>query len=233
VSKPARSASKKGARASPGATRAKLSPLSREAIVATAIELADREGLEAVSLRHVASALDAGPMRLYGHVESKEQLLQSMVDVVYGELERPISGNWREALRVLARSLRAAAIAHPWFIGLLGGRPNLGPNAFAFMESCLAALAFPDIDYALEALRLVKAYAIGAIQTEASDMASGQSREQWQQGAWEEVQKLLATGNYPMMERVVREASHPVDELERGIERVLAGIEAGLRKQPR
>ena len=208
--------------------RSRLSPLSRDAIVKASIGMADAEGLEAVSLRNVASALDAGPMRLYGHVDSKEGLLQLMVDAVYGELERPTQGDWREALRVIARSLRAAAARHPWFIGLLGGRPSLGENAFAFMEGCLAALSFSDIDYALEALRLVKAYAIGAIQTEASDVRSGQSREQWQQESWAHVQKLLATGRYPMMERVVREASHPEDELERGIDRLIAGIEAGL-----
>jgi AcrR family transcriptional regulator len=198
--------------------------------VKAAIELADREGLEAVSLRNVASVLDAGPMRLYGHVDSKQALLLLMVDSVYGELERPASGDWREALRGIARSLRAASIRHPWFIGLLGGRPSLGDEAFAYMEACLAALGFSDIDYALEALRLIKAYAIGAIQTEASDIASGQSRQQWQQASWSHVQELLATGRFPMMERVVREASHPDGELERGIERVLAGIEAGLPK---
>ena len=233
MSSSARPRTKKGAIASTGSARSQLSPLSRDAIVKAAIDLADAEGLEAVSLRNVASALDAGPMRLYGHVDSKEALLQLMVDAVYAELQRPTRGDWREALRVIARSLRAAAARHAWFIGLLGGRPSLGENAFAFMEECLAALNFSDIDYALEALRLVKAYAIGAIQTEASDIASGQSREQWQQASWTRVQKLLATGRYPMMERVVREATHPEGELERGIERVLAGIEAGLPKKRR
>jgi AcrR family transcriptional regulator len=228
MSKLASSPRKKGATAGAKSARAKLAPLSREAIVAAAIALADREGLEAVSLRNVASALDAGPMRLYGHVESKEALLQLMVDAVYGELERPVRGDWREALRGVASGLRTAATRHPWFIGLLGGRPNLGENAFAYLEACLAAVSFANIDYALEALRLVRAYAIGAIQTEASDLASGQTREQWQQASWTRVQALLATGRYPNMARVVHEAKHPENELERGLERVLAGIEAGL-----
>jgi AcrR family transcriptional regulator len=228
VSKPARSPNKKGATAGASIARAGLAPLSREAIVAAAIKLADREGLEAVSLRNVASALDAGPMRLYGHVDGKEALLQLMVDAVYGELERPVHGDWREALRSIAWSLRTAATRHPWFIGLLGGRPNLGENAFAYMEACLAAVGFANIDYTLAALRLVRAYAIGAIQTEASDLASGQSREQWQDASWTRVQALLETGRYPNMARVVHEVEHPDNELERGLERVLAGIEAGL-----
>lgn len=196
-----------------------------------AITIADREGLDAVSLRNVASALDAGPMRLYGHVESKEALLELMVDAVHAELEPPPSGDWREALRVMAHGLRKAAAKHPWFIGLLGGRPNLGENAFAYMEACLASLGFASIDYTLEALRIVKSYVIGAIQTEAFEIARGRSRDEWQKESWPRVREMLATGRYPMMERVVREVSHPRDEFERGVERVLAGIEAGLPKR--
>lgn len=202
--------------------------------MSAAVALADREGLGAVSLRNVASALDAGPMRLYGHVDSKEALLELMVDSVYGELEPPAAEDWREALRVIARSLRKAADEHPWFIGLLGARPNLGEHSFAYMEACLALLNFADIDYTLESLRIVKAYAIGAIQTEATEVASGKSRDEWQKESWPLVQKLLASGRYPMMDRVVREASHRPGEFERGLECVLAGIQAGLppRREP-
>lgn len=213
------------------ASKAGPSPLSRDAIVATAIQLADREGLEAVSLRNVAGALDARAMRLYTHIESKEALLELMIDAVYGELEHPPAGDWREALRVLAQSLRAAAARHPWFIGLLGGRPNLGVHAFAHLEACLAALDFADIDDALEALRIVRSYAIGAIQGEASELASGQDVADWQKATWAHVQQMLATGRYPMVERVVREATHPEDTFERGLERVLAGIGAGLQER--
>jgi AcrR family transcriptional regulator len=233
VSRPAPGKKQKVATAGAKRARAELSPLSRDAIVSAAIALADREGLDAVSLRNVASALDAGPMRLYGHVDSKEALLELMVDSVYAELEAPAPGDWREAMRSIARGLRKAADEHPWFIGLLGARPNLGENSFSYMEACLASLNFADIDYTLESLRIVKAYAIGAIQTEATEIASGQNRDQWQKESWPFVQKMLASGRYPMMDRVVREASHPPGEFERGLERVLVGIEAGLPKRRR
>lgn len=65
------------------------SPLSRDRIVRAAIELADTDGLEAVSLRKVATALDAGPMRLYRYLSTKEELLDLMVDAVYGEIPAP------------------------------------------------------------------------------------------------------------------------------------------------
>lgn len=209
--------------------RAGLAPLSRDAIVRAALALADREGLDAVSMRNVASELDVGFMRFYGHVESKEQLLELMVDAVYGELAPPADESWRAALRSVAQELRAAAARHAWFIGLLGGRPNLGPNAFAYNEACFEALGFADIDDSLEALRIMKSYAIGAIQSEASDLGSGENRETWQRSMWPYVQQMLATGKYPNIARVVREAKHPEDVFERGLERVLAGIAAGLR----
>src|SRR3954469_12726342 len=105
------------------------SPLSRDAIVRAAIGLADAEGLAAVSLRKVGAALDAGPMRLYGYLSTKEELLELMVDAVYGEMARdaPGDGDWREALRKLARRTARAAADHPWLTDLLGGRPHLGP----------------------------------------------------------------------------------------------------------
>ena len=99
------------------------------------------------------------------------------------------------------------------------------------MEACLTALSFARIDDALEALHVVKSYAIGAIQSEAADIASGRSHEQWQKASWAHVREMLATGRYPMVERVVREATHPEDRVERGLERVLTGIDVGLRKR--
>ena len=74
--------------------------LSRERIVRAAIRLADADGLAAVSLRKVAAALDVGPMRLYGYITTKEELLELMVDAVYAEI-RPAGDGWREALSVV------------------------------------------------------------------------------------------------------------------------------------
>ena len=107
-----------------------------------------------MSLRNVGAALDAGPMRLYGHVSTKEQLLELMVDAIYGEMVPTgrLRGHWRKALRSMARRTRKAAHEHPWFVDLLGGRPRLGPNALAYLEASLASLSgepgFDDIDQA-------------------------------------------------------------------------------------
>src|SRR6185437_1083339 len=80
-------------------------PLSRERLVRAAIQLADADGLDAVSLRKVAAALDVGPMRLYGYIATKEELLDLMVDAVYAEI-RPAGDGWRQVLRSLAEATR-------------------------------------------------------------------------------------------------------------------------------
>src|SRR3954468_18507503 len=104
-------------------------PLDRERIVAAAVALADEGGLEAVSLRKVAARLNAGPMRLYGYIATKDELFDLMVDEVHAEiLPAEQSGDWGEALRVLACRTRQAALRHEWLADLFGGRPTLGPN---------------------------------------------------------------------------------------------------------
>ena len=213
-------------------------PLSREAIVRAALALADAEGLEAVSLRRVGGALGAGPMRLYGYVSTKEELLDLLVDAVYGEMAagRAMRGDWRKVLRGLARGLRRTADTHPWFVALLGGRPHLGPNALAYLESTLGALddagTFGHVDAIMQAVQTVNAYVIGAIQTEAQERVaqalSGKSKSEWQAAHAPYIQRLLATGRFPALARVLRNATHPPFDVvfERGLGCVLDGIAA-------
>src|SRR5258707_15818308 len=92
-------------------------PLSRELIVQAAIQLADADGLVAVSLRKVAAVLDVGPMRLYGYIATKEELLDLMVNAVYAEI-RPTGDDWRRVLRSLAEATRQAAQQHEWLADL-------------------------------------------------------------------------------------------------------------------
>lgn len=217
------------------------SPLSRELIVAAAISVADEKGLAAVSLRKVGALLDAGPMRLYGYLSTKEELLELMVDAVYGEMSvEPVGGHWREVLLSIARRTRQAAQKHTWFVHLVGGRPHLGPNALAFYEESLRALSatpgFEDIDIATQALKTVNAYVIGAIWSESSELSaereSGMNEEQWQSASWPYIQRVIATGRFPMLEKTVRDATHPPIDVvfERGLECVLDGVAAQLQR---
>ena len=219
---------------------ARPAPLDRERIVAAAIALADKGGLEAVSLRKVAARLDAGPMRLYGYISTKEELFDLMVDEVYAEIlpqERP--GDWREALRVLASRTRQAALRHEWLADLLGGRPALGPNALAVTEATLGALdGLADVDTVMRAAETVSAYFTGAIRREIADLraerATGLSKRDWQRASGPRVRKLLATGRFPALAKMVHDGTEVDAEasFSTGLDWVLDAVAARLARPP-
>ena len=114
--------------------------LDLEAVVDTAISLADDQGLDAVSLRRVASRLGVTPMALYRHVESKDALLHEMTERMYALLTLPgPHERWWDGLAEMARSARRLLLAHPWAAPLFA-RPLAGPHALALDEAMRAAL---------------------------------------------------------------------------------------------
>ncbi|MGW4110642.1 TetR/AcrR family transcriptional regulator [Actinosynnema sp. NPDC004786] len=208
-------------------------PLSRERIVRAAIGLADADGLDAVSLRKVAAALDVGPMRLYGYIATKEDLLDLMVDAVQGEIT-PVGDGWREVLRSLADTTRRAAHRHEWLADLLGGRPQLGPNALASGEAVLAAMGDVDLGIVVPAVAAVNAYVIGAVRREITERraerASGMDQRQWQATRGPYLRRVFATGRFPALAAMVHDGPHlDADETFRaGLEFVLDGIGARI-----
>lgn len=121
--------------------------LTRESVVAQAVGVADRSGIEALTMRALARDLGVEAMSLYHHVANKEQLLDAIVDRVYAEVEPPIvGGDWRAGMRARALSLRAALRRHPWALPLMESRRSPGPATLAYHEAtlaCLRAAAFP------------------------------------------------------------------------------------------
>jgi AcrR family transcriptional regulator len=223
--------------------RPALSPLSSDRIVRAAIELADAGGIGEVSLRKVAATLDAGPMRLYGYVATKDELLDLMVDAVYAEITpaKPTGEDWRTTLRSLAHRTRLAAHRHEWFADLLGGRPHIGPNALAHLEATLSALdagpGFNDIDTITQAAGAVHAYTLGALRTEITERraerVSGMTKQQWQTASSSYLTRMLATGRYPTFARVIHDAAHPDSDttFDTGLDCVLDGIAARLERE--
>ncbi|WP_055585555.1 TetR/AcrR family transcriptional regulator [Streptacidiphilus griseoplanus] len=213
-------------------------PLDRERIVAAAVALADEGGLEAVSLRKVAARLNAGPMRLYGYISTKEELFDLMLDEVQAEiLPGRHSGDWRETLRTLAHRTRQAALRHPWLADLLGGRPSLGPNGLAVTEAKLAALdGLADIDTVMRAAETVSAYVTGAIRRELADLraerATGLSKRDWQRASGPHVTRMLATGRFPTLAKAVHDGTDVDAEASfaTGLDWVLDAVAAGLAR---
>lgn len=215
-------------------------PLDRERIVAAAVALADEGGLEAVSVRKVAARLDAGPMRLYGYISTKQELFDLMMDEVQAEIlptEQP--GDWREALGVLAHRTRQAALRHEWLADLLGSRPTLGPNGLAVTEATLAALdGLADVDTAMRAAETVSAYCTGAIRREVANLraerATGQSEHDWQRASGPHVMRMLATGRFPALTKAVHDGADVDAEasFSTGLDWVLDAVAAGLTRPP-
>lgn len=215
--------------------RQTVGPLSRKRIVDAAMGLADQHGLAAVSLRKVAGVLEVGPMRLYGYIDSKEELLDLMVDAVYAEV-RPVGKDWREMLRSLADTTRRAARAHEWFADLMGGRPQLGPNALARMEVVVTAMADVDLDSVMPIVGAVDAYVVGAVRREIferrAELATGLDKQRWQEALGPYLTRTFATGKFPALSAVVQDAAHPDEDdiFAIGLDFLLDGIEAHMSR---
>ncbi|MBT0769853.1 TetR/AcrR family transcriptional regulator [Kineosporia sp. J2-2] len=195
--------------------RRAAAPLPRAHLVQAAVRLADAEGLTAVSIRNVATALGIRPMRLYNHVAGKDDLLALMIDEVYAEVARDLpraSDPWRERALAVARATRRAVLRHPWAIDLLGGRPYLGPNTLEVSEATAAALSQAPGRGEPQALRvavgLLSSYLLGALRREIGELRasadSGLDTHQWQVTLGPYLGRQLATGRLPMIERIVR-----------------------------
>jgi AcrR family transcriptional regulator len=102
--------------------------LSRDRVLETAIRLADGEGIEKLSMRRLGEELGVEAMSLYNHVSNKEDLLNGMIDAMYGEIELPAhDDDWKTALRKRSVSVRAVLLRHPWANGLMDSAKSAGP----------------------------------------------------------------------------------------------------------
>jgi AcrR family transcriptional regulator len=139
--------------------------LTRDAIVAAAVAIADRDGLTAVSIRRVAAELGIRPMSIYTHIASKDDLVDLMLDEVIGEvlLPEPLPDDWREALRQIAHRSHDAFVAHTWTLEAFGQRPRFGPNTLRHVEQSLAAVSLTGLNEEAAAIVLgvVDEYTLG------------------------------------------------------------------------
>jgi AcrR family transcriptional regulator len=218
--------------------------LSRAEIVDAAIAIADAEGSDAVGMWRIAQVLRAGTMSLYWHVASKEQLLDLMLDALIGEFNVPEpTGDWREDLRAQARGERATLLRHAWVIGLLGGRPPLGPNTLLHLDRQLAALdgLDLDVDAAMNILGTVQTYVMGSVLREMQEARvqrdqeqSGVTHEEWEpaRSAWRN--RLDADGRFTRVVRFLDAGIDPDaeetrdDRFEFGLDCVIDGIAAKI-----
>ncbi|MCW7940692.1 TetR family transcriptional regulator [Streptomyces hygroscopicus] len=112
--------------------------LNRDRVLHAAVALADRVGIEALSMRSLAQELGVVPMALYKHVANKEQLLDGMVDVIVGEIDSPAHGaDWKSAVRERILSARRALLRHPWASRVIESRSAPTPGALDYLDSVI------------------------------------------------------------------------------------------------
>ncbi|MEV6596969.1 TetR/AcrR family transcriptional regulator [Actinoplanes sp. NPDC051346] len=145
-------------------SRTVRTPLSRDIVLRAAVALADQSGLEALTMRRLGESVGVEAMSLYTHVANKEDLLDGMVDLVFEEIEPPAAaGDWLDAMRRRADSVRAALRRHRWAIGLLESRTTPGPATLRHHNAvlgCLRAAGF-SVDLAAHAYALLDSYIFG------------------------------------------------------------------------
>jgi len=215
--------------------------LSGEQVVATAIRIADRDGLGGLSMRRLADELGITAMSLYGYVPSKAELLDVMADRTYAEitLRDSQATPWREKLAALARQHWDLLLAHPWLLQIATSRPLLGPGVTAFYDAELAAmdgLGLTDIDMDLIVSLLddyVRGAAHGAVEAAQAQARTGVSDQQWWQTYGPLLADVLDPARYPTALRVGAAAGaeygaahDPARSFKFGLQRIIDGIEA-------
>ena len=209
--------------------------MNRDRVVQAAVGLSDEGGLDHLSMRKLAEGLDVVPMALYKHMANKEDLLDAMVDVVFGEAEFSGEGaDLKTVMRRRAVAMREALLRHPWAIGLMEGRLRPGPANLRHHNATLGCLREAGFSFrtAVHAYNVMDSYIYGfALQEravpldtpeEAADTVRTQAANVAQDtAAWAD--------SYPYLVEVVAELGKGdfdySEEFEIGLDIVLEGIE--------
>jgi len=212
-------------------TREPKAALSRARVVEAAIKVADAEGIEALTMRRVAETLGFTTMSLYRHVPGKSELLDLMVDAVWGETEHTPKGPWRDGLDFYARQLWSMYRAHPWLLQLTNARRMPGPNAMTRTDAAFAVVSELGLkaEEMVAGVTSVGQFVAGVGRTMAdrvlAERETGVSEEDW----WNDRDELwehFTPERLPMMTHIWNSGGYerPLDEFEFGLARVLDGL---------
>lgn len=211
-------------------------------VVEAAVELADAEGLAAVSMRALAKRLGMGAMSLYTYVPGRPELIALMVDLVLARLELPPHpDDLRARLAAIARVQHALCRAHPWLLDVSGIRPWLGPGASGLYEwqlSALDGIGLTDVEMD-QTVALLSGYASNVVRAEheklKAERETGQTELEWWEANYAELDRVMAGAEYPIASRVgqaageaYQAATDPEREFAFGLERIIDGLLAHL-----
>ena len=193
-------------------------------------------------MRSLDAALGVCATSHYRYVESKEEVVDLMVDHALGaDLQFDTDADPRRSLAAFARGMRRMLLAHPWMAIHGVGRPTLGPNTLDMVERLFTAIdgVGLEIDEMLLAVGTLDAYVRGRVLDQLAEQEairrSGLSQEQWLERMEPWMGGIIEGGRYPLVTRIVIDARAPHDpdriekSFEGGLERVLDGLLAPLR----
>ena len=190
---------------------------SRAELTAAAIALADRDGLDAVTMRRVAASVGTGPASLYRYVAARDELVDLMVDAVAAEYElAPPSGDWLADLVEFARQTRAIMRRHPWLVPLVTAQPAIGPNSLDLVEHALAVLADhpAPAGLKLQAFAMLNGIVALFMQTELAGARrrGGLTVEQWERAQTAYLLHVAAQGRHPRLAETLTQAPAPAED---------------------
>ncbi|MGV4923957.1 TetR/AcrR family transcriptional regulator C-terminal domain-containing protein [Streptomyces sp. BHT-5-2] len=208
--------------------------LTRERIVRAGIEVADAEGLRALSMRRVAAVFGVSSMALYRHVAGKDELVMLMADAAFAEVRTPdpAPADWRDRMETGARLQWALYRRHPWLAPYLSiSRPQPMGRAMALIEWTMARVEGVDpvtlLHMAVTLLNHVRATAAGFEDDLEAEQHTGMDRDQWMAAMEPAYERILRSGAYPMyakMDGVEGEAVTLDSLFEFGLARLLDGM---------
>jgi AcrR family transcriptional regulator len=193
------------------------------------VDVADREGLDALTMRRLGAELGVEAMSLYKHVANKDGILDGIVELVVAEIDIPSSrAGWKEAMRRRAISARQVLCRHSWAIGLLEARGSTGPAVRRYLNAILGNLrsAGFSIENAVHAFWLLDCYVYGHVIQETSMSLS--TSEEMAESA-ESVPEQIPTNEYSHLveieERALRSEYSFDREFEFGLDLILDALE--------
>ncbi|MCX4823900.1 TetR/AcrR family transcriptional regulator [Streptomyces sp. NBC_01142] len=222
-------------------TRGPKPGLTLDRIVTTAIEVADAEGLAAVSMRRLSTELGTGTMSLYRYVPGKAELLDLMLDRVQGvpptAAQPEPDADWRAAVERLARAHLELFRAHPWLLNINQSRAVLGPHTVRGLELSLAALqgmglSDPEL---ISVIITVQSFVYGMarmeIQTVEAARETGLSDEDFWGNQQPFLEKAMMSGEFPLMAALSEDAFGEFDHFGFGLRRLVDGLEVLVRQR--
>jgi AcrR family transcriptional regulator len=222
----------------PPRSRPSRRPLSRDRVLAAAVKLADEGGIESLTMRKLAATLGIEAMSLYNHVEGKGDLVDSIVDLVFGEVElADEEGEWRAAVRRWAVSAHDVLLRHPWACGVAMAPPEtrtLRDARIRYMDWLLRRLDeagfSPTLSY--HACHVLDSYVLGFTYWQLGHIAGAAAAAQggdMAEAAAAFVPRLRAAGYPYLAEHAEQHLSPPSGEgsFEFGLDLILDGLERG------